>query len=275
MSTVPDAGGGAGATPSDDGGASVAASTISDVTEPTHTSDTHTIHVGHDNSTRSDQSDSGSTVNVPHVDATHIHPINDDTADVDVDVAPRNTASAARADDAQGAEGAAASAPVSIGPDHLECPLCLRLLHQPVTTTCGHSFCSHCLCQAAVAASKTRAEAKCPICRSVCLRICDSRAAAEHFYSCCALPRFCVTTLLLCHVHRGAPCLSLCLATAIPCRIVVSHTTRNRRHSHHRHHQWHRRLRHQTPPPSRLHHCHRVCRCFPSEGQSTRCLSTV
>jgi hypothetical protein len=54
-----------------------------------------------------------------------------------------------------------------IGPDDLECPLCLRLLHLPVTTTCGHSFCSHCLCQAAVAASKTRGEAKCPICRAV------------------------------------------------------------------------------------------------------------
>lgn len=29
--------------------------------------------------------------------------------------------------------------------DDFECSLCYRLLHEPVTTPCGHSFCRQCL----------------------------------------------------------------------------------------------------------------------------------
>lgn len=32
--------------------------------------------------------------------------------------------------------------------DDLDCTLCLKLLHQPITTPCGHSFCRACLLQA-------------------------------------------------------------------------------------------------------------------------------
>lgn len=32
--------------------------------------------------------------------------------------------------------------------DDLDCTLCLKLLHQPLTTPCGHSFCRGCLLQA-------------------------------------------------------------------------------------------------------------------------------
>lgn len=32
--------------------------------------------------------------------------------------------------------------------DDLDCTLCLKLLHQPITTPCGHSFCRGCLLQA-------------------------------------------------------------------------------------------------------------------------------
>eukprot|EP00210_Caulerpa_lentillifera_P008558 g8163.t1 len=42
-----------------------------------------------------------------------------------------------------------------------ECTLCLKLFHQPVTTPCGHSFCSACL-QRSLDHSN-----KCPICRKV------------------------------------------------------------------------------------------------------------
>jgi Zinc finger, C3HC4 type (RING finger) len=42
----------------------------------------------------------------------------------------------------------------------LDCPLCLRLLHKPTTTPCGHSFCRNCLLQAA------RFQARCPLCRA-------------------------------------------------------------------------------------------------------------
>jgi Lon protease-like protein len=43
-----------------------------------------------------------------------------------------------------------------------ECALCLRLLYEPVTLRCGHSFCAHC-CAKLVSSS----HAKCPSCRRV------------------------------------------------------------------------------------------------------------
>lgn len=45
--------------------------------------------------------------------------------------------------------------------DDLDCTLCLKLLHQPLTTPCGHSFCRGCLLQALDHGNK------CPICRTV------------------------------------------------------------------------------------------------------------
>ncbi|KAG0559705.1 hypothetical protein KC19_10G124700 [Ceratodon purpureus] len=45
--------------------------------------------------------------------------------------------------------------------DELDCTLCLKLLHQPITTPCGHSFCRQCLLQALDHGNK------CPICRTV------------------------------------------------------------------------------------------------------------
>lgn len=41
----------------------------------------------------------------------------------------------------------------------VECSLCLRILYNPVTTTCGHSYCKTCLYEA------IRTAPKCPICR--------------------------------------------------------------------------------------------------------------
>ena len=35
--------------------------------------------------------------------------------------------------------------PSPLTTDMLECSLCYRLLHNPVTTPCGHVFCQHCL----------------------------------------------------------------------------------------------------------------------------------
>ncbi|XP_023924977.2 uncharacterized protein LOC112036407 [Quercus suber] len=45
--------------------------------------------------------------------------------------------------------------------DDFDCTLCLKLLYEPVTTPCGHSFCRSCLFQ-----SMDRGN-KCPLCRTV------------------------------------------------------------------------------------------------------------
>ncbi|XP_014630230.1 LON peptidase N-terminal domain and RING finger protein 1-like isoform X4 [Glycine soja] len=45
--------------------------------------------------------------------------------------------------------------------DDFDCTLCLKLLYEPVTTPCGHSFCCSCLFQ-----SMDRGN-KCPLCRTV------------------------------------------------------------------------------------------------------------
>ncbi|EPS67063.1 hypothetical protein M569_07714, partial [Genlisea aurea] len=45
--------------------------------------------------------------------------------------------------------------------DDYDCTLCLKLLYEPITTPCGHSFCRSCLFQ-----SMDRAN-KCPLCRTV------------------------------------------------------------------------------------------------------------
>ncbi|XP_019415731.1 PREDICTED: LON peptidase N-terminal domain and RING finger protein 1-like isoform X2 [Lupinus angustifolius] len=45
--------------------------------------------------------------------------------------------------------------------DDFDCTLCLKLLHEPVTTPCGHSFCRSCLFQ-----SMDRGN-RCPLCRTV------------------------------------------------------------------------------------------------------------
>ncbi|WCJ35902.1 LON peptidase N-terminal domain and RING finger protein 3 [Euphorbia peplus] len=45
--------------------------------------------------------------------------------------------------------------------DEFDCTLCLKLLYEPVTTPCGHSFCCSCILQ-----SMDRGN-KCPLCRTV------------------------------------------------------------------------------------------------------------
>ncbi|VVA36208.1 PREDICTED: LON peptidase N-terminal domain and [Prunus dulcis] len=45
--------------------------------------------------------------------------------------------------------------------DDFDCTLCLKLLYEPVTTPCGHSFCRSCLFQAMDRGNK------CPLCRTV------------------------------------------------------------------------------------------------------------
>ena len=46
--------------------------------------------------------------------------------------------------------------------EELECPVCVRLLFDPVTTPCGHSLCRSCLLSIL-----DRDEPKCPLCRTV------------------------------------------------------------------------------------------------------------
>ncbi|KAJ0973752.1 hypothetical protein J5N97_015717 [Dioscorea zingiberensis] len=45
--------------------------------------------------------------------------------------------------------------------DDFECTLCLKLLYEPVTTPCGHSFCRSCLLQSMDHGNK------CPMCRTI------------------------------------------------------------------------------------------------------------
>ena len=45
----------------------------------------------------------------------------------------------------------------------LECALCLSLICEPITISCGHTFCKVCLVK-----SLKRSHKKCPTCRSVC-----------------------------------------------------------------------------------------------------------
>ena len=45
----------------------------------------------------------------------------------------------------------------------LECPLCLSLICEPLSTACGHSFCRVCLVK-----SLRRSKKKCPQCRAIC-----------------------------------------------------------------------------------------------------------
>ena len=65
----------------------------------------------------------------------------------------------AAATDTQHAPGADAAA---VCAEDYECVLCLRLLFEPVTLRCGHSFCLHCC-----AALQATRHAKCPSCRRV------------------------------------------------------------------------------------------------------------
>ncbi|KAJ1477065.1 hypothetical protein T484DRAFT_1631734 [Baffinella frigidus] len=65
----------------------------------------------------------------------------------------------ASAADRQAAESETAVLPIGL----VECPICLALLCEPVTTPCGHSFCRTCL-----VSTLRRNMKKCPSCRSVC-----------------------------------------------------------------------------------------------------------
>jgi hypothetical protein len=48
--------------------------------------------------------------------------------------------------------------------DDLDCPLCLRLLFEPLSTPCGHTFCRSCLKRSLEATTRV-----CPTCRAPCL----------------------------------------------------------------------------------------------------------
>ncbi len=58
--------------------------------------------------------------------------------------------------------------------DDFECTLCLKLLFEPVTTPCGHTFCKQCF-------SRTMDHGnKCPMCRTVSDRCSHSRVGVEY-----------------------------------------------------------------------------------------------
>jgi hypothetical protein len=61
------------------------------------------------------------------------------------------------------ASGGAADGVASLHQVLLECPICLQLLCEPLTTPCGHSFCRPCL-----VSTLRKNKKKCPSCRAVC-----------------------------------------------------------------------------------------------------------
>lgn len=52
--------------------------------------------------------------------------------------------------------------PLRLEPKELMCPICTRLMQNPLTTQCGHSFCQLCI----ESEMKTERGTKCPICRT-------------------------------------------------------------------------------------------------------------
>ena len=46
--------------------------------------------------------------------------------------------------------------------DDTDCSLCMKLLYEPVTTPCGHTFCRACFARSMDHSSR------CPMCRTVC-----------------------------------------------------------------------------------------------------------
>eukprot|EP00927_Polykrikos_kofoidii_P025457 TRINITY_DN22854_c0_g2_i1.p1 TRINITY_DN22854_c0_g2~~TRINITY_DN22854_c0_g2_i1.p1 ORF type:complete len:337 (+),score=48.41 TRINITY_DN22854_c0_g2_i1:177-1187(+) len=69
---------------------------------------------------------------------------------------------------------APATQPSTIGPsqaprlveEDLECPVCLRLLFEPVSLQCGHSFCRPCLQTVNLETQRDWAPLRCPMCRT-------------------------------------------------------------------------------------------------------------
>lgn len=61
------------------------------------------------------------------------------------------------------ATAAAPTAAPGVGEDDFCCPVCLRLLHEPTTLPCGHTFCRPCLRSAELTA---RLAGGCPVCRA-------------------------------------------------------------------------------------------------------------
>ena len=68
------------------------------------------------------------------------------------------------------------AATISLNTCEFECPLCLKLLYDPTTSPCGHSFCRRCAYEFVAAATRKETEGlssssslllKCPICRTV------------------------------------------------------------------------------------------------------------
>eukprot|EP00953_Heterococcus_sp_UTEX-ZZ885_P006030 3721-Heterococcus_DN1.PRE.2 len=69
-----------------------------------------------------------------------------------------------KADHQQHADGLGGGAVIGALPlNLLECAICLGLICEPITLSCGHSFCRVCLVR-----TLTRTRKKCPTCRAVC-----------------------------------------------------------------------------------------------------------
>jgi hypothetical protein len=82
--------------------------------------------------------------------------------------------------------------------DDFECILCMKLLHEPVTTPCGHSFCKGCLVRAQDHSNK------CPMCRTVGGRLAAAAAAAVAVRLLAATA--CGCTICTCPLHL-CPCM--------------------------------------------------------------------
>lgn len=76
----------------------------------------------------------------------------------------------------------------------LECPICLSLMCEPLTLSCGHSACRMCYCRS------LQRVPKCPTCRAVC-----------HIRYETQLQLVCARGVSDCVLHKGKSVLTLCL----------------------------------------------------------------
>lgn len=75
--------------------------------------------------------------------------------------------------------------------DELSCPICLCLYRNPVSLSCGHSFCKQCIQKALSAQQQSKAPYSCPMCK---LQLGPILELQKNFQLCSIVEAFLATT---------------------------------------------------------------------------------